>query len=69
MRFKLSDKARAAVANTSPRQTWAFVMSSRSHDAVVVNATIAFDTAKREARAIGGVMRVGHVQDGEAETC
>lgn len=68
MRLKMSDAALRAVKGANPRQTWAFVCSSRRNDAIVVDATIGFDDAKRKARLIGGVMRVGRVVDNAAET-
>ena len=68
MTFELSPLALLAVKNTSPNQTWAFVLDSRSKAALVTEAHISFDVAKRGAREIGGCMRIGHVRDGKAHT-
>ena len=68
MTFELSSLTLLAVKNTSPNQTWAFVLTSRAKNAIVTEAHISFDTAKRAAREIGGCMRVGHIQDGKAHT-
>ncbi len=66
--FSMSHEVAAAVANTSPHQTWMFVCDSRKQSAKVVEAHISADIAKRRARAIGGCMRVGRVVNGKAET-
>lgn len=61
-RLYINEQASAQVKNTSPAQLWFFVCDSRSPLASVVEAYISADTAKRRARLIGGVVRVGRVE-------
>lgn len=68
MKLPLSPEALLAVKGWSPYQTCAFVCSSRKSTAQVVAVEISFDVAKREARKIGGCMRVGRIVDGFADT-
>ncbi len=68
MELPLSETAKANVANTSKTQVWAFVCSDRSKGAIVTEAHISYETAKRHARMINGCMRVGRVVDGKAVT-
>jgi len=65
-KLQLTDAALAKVRGSSPSQTWAFVCSSRRKNAVVVDAFVSYDSAKRAAKAISGVMRVGVVDGGAA---
>ena len=68
MEFEMNDEAIAAVQNTSPSQVWFFVMSDRSKKAVVREAHIAMEIAKRHARMIGSCTRVGRVVGTKAST-
>ena len=68
MRIPLTQAALAAVANAHPSQVWAFVCSSRSKTATVVEAHISVDTAKRHARMLDGCTRMGRVDGAFAET-
>ena len=61
MRLPLNSDAQAAVRETSKAQVWFFVCDSRRRAATVVGAHISLYLAKRDARRIGGCVRVGRV--------
>lgn len=68
MRLYIEERVFDSVKNTSPAQLWFFVCDSRSPNAHVVEAHISADTAKRRARLIGGITRVGRVEWGATLT-
>lgn len=68
MRLYIKESVFDFVKNTSPNQVWFFVCDSRSKNAHVVEAHISLDTAKRRARLIGGVTRVGRIEWGSTLT-
>jgi hypothetical protein len=59
-------EAAASTRGFNPAQFVFFAMSSRRHDARVVEAGISKDSMARAARQIGGVVKGGYVVDGVA---
>jgi hypothetical protein len=64
----MTEAANVMCWNWNPSQVCAFVCSSRAKNAQVTEVHIGYDIAKRHARMIGGVMRVGRVVNGMAHT-